>query len=58
MSLVNVHTILAREITFGKAQVMNGIKQICFSYTITATNTNNAFCKTELLMKVIFELIE
>jgi hypothetical protein len=44
------------KITFGETEIMNSIKQICFAYAITATNSHNRFCKNELLLKVIFEL--
>lgn len=54
--MMNIHLVLPGEVTFGEAEVMNGIKQIGFANTISTANTNNALVKLKLLLKIIFEL--
>ena len=56
VSMMNIQLVLAGKITFGEAEVMNGIKQIGFTDSIAAADTNNAFGKDELLVKIVFEL--
>ena len=58
MIVMNVQLVLPRKITFGKTEVMDSIQQIGLAHTIAAANTNNAFSKIELLVKIIFELKE
>jgi len=54
--MMNIHLVVPREIAFGKAQVMNGIQQVGFTYTIVSTDANNTLSKVELLLKIIFKL--
>ena len=45
------------KITLAHREVMNGIEQVGFTNTISATDTNNATAKIKLAAKVIFKLI-
>lgn len=56
VTLLDIETILAAEITFGETQVMNGIQAIGLANSITATNTYNAFCEPEFLLEIVLEL--
>lgn len=56
MACMNIQAILPCKIAAGKTEIMNGIKQVCFSYTITATDANNPFCKLKLFLEIILEL--
>ena len=56
IALVNAHGIWPGEVAFRKTQVMNGIQQVGFTYTIPAADTDNAFGKIKLLVIVVFEL--
>ncbi len=48
--------ILPCEITFSKAQVMNGIQEIGLTNAIPATDAGDAFRKFNLPVEIIFEL--
>ena len=54
--MMNIHLILSREIAFGKTQVVNGVQQVGFAYSIASADTNNALSKVELLLEIIFKL--
>ena len=58
MGVVDVQLVLSGEITFGEAEVVNGIEQIGFTNTIAAANANNAFGELKFLMKIILELVQ
>ena len=55
-ALVYVHGVGAGKIAFGKAEIMDGVEQIGFAYAVTAANAHDAFCKMELLVKIVLEL--
>lgn len=56
LSMLGYQAIVAGKITFGEAEIVNCIQQVCFPYTIPAANANHPFCKNEILVKIIFEL--
>jgi hypothetical protein len=56
MTMMNIQLILTGKITFGEAEVMDGIQQIGFTNSITAADTNNAFGELKLLVKIVLEL--
>ena len=58
VAMMNIHLILSREIAFGKTQVVNGVQQVGFAYSIASADTNNALSKVELLLEIIFKLEE
>ena len=53
-----MHTIRIRtgEITFGKTEVVDGIKQIGLASAIVTADSHNSFRKTEGLFCVVFKL--
>ena len=47
---------IAGKIAFGETEIMNGVEEVGFTYTIPAADTYNAFGKIKLLVIVVFEL--
>ena len=58
VSLENIELIVPAKITFCKTEIVDRVEQIGLANTIPSTNANNSLCKTELLVKIIFELVE
>ena len=56
MAVKNILLILAREIAFGKAEIMNSIEQIGLANAIAAGDSDNPLGEGKLRMKVVFEL--
>jgi hypothetical protein len=56
MTLQNVQGILAGKIAFRKTEIVNGVEQVGFANTISATDPDDPFPEAELLVKVVFEL--
>ena len=57
-AVMNIYRVCSQKITFGKAEVMNGIQQIGFANSIASANANDAFIKLIGILRVIFELIK
>ncbi len=53
---MNMLTIGAAKITLGKAEIMDGIKQICLTNAIRAANTGYSLGKTEKLLPVVLKM--
>jgi hypothetical protein len=51
-----IHLIGFGKIAFGKTQVINGVKKVCFSNSIIATDANDSFRKGKGSLFIIFEL--
>ena len=56
MSLQYILCVYAREITFGKTEIVNGIQQVGFSNAVGARNSNDPFSELHGSMPVILEL--
>ena len=54
--MLGYQAIVAGKITFGEAEIVNRIQQVCFPDTVSAANADYPFCKNEILVKIIFEL--
>ena len=52
----NILSILAAEIAFGKTEIMDGIKEVGFSQSVTPTNARNPFRENEFPAGIIFKL--
>jgi len=50
--------IVACKVAPGKAQVVNRIKQVCFTHAVFTANACYAFGKMQLPAEVIFKLVE
>ena len=47
---------IAGKIAFGETEIMNGVEEVGFTYTIASANAHNIFGKTKLLVIIIFKL--
>ena len=56
LAMMHINGIVAAEITFGKAEIMNGIQQVGFAYAIAAANAYNTGRKNMVLLYIIFKL--
>ena len=56
MSLLHTVHIGPGEITFGEAEIVNGIQQAGFAGAVVAADANNIFFKFKRTVAVVFEL--
>src|SRR5437870_5549324 len=56
LAMLYINAVMAGEITFCKAQIVNCIQQVCFTHTVFAADACNPLGKTKISMTVIFEL--
>lgn len=54
--MLNILLVGLGEVAAGKAQVVNGVQQVCFADAILAANPDDALTQVKLLVQVIFEL--
>jgi len=48
--------VLAGKVTFGEAEVMNGVQQVGFTPSVAPANPDQGGGKAKLLVEVVFEL--
>lgn len=54
--MLNIGAVQPCKIAFGKTEIVDGIKQVCFANAILAANTNDPFFKIKGTVTVVFEL--
>ena len=57
LPVLYIGRIAPAEITFGKAEIMNGIQQVGFAGAIPSADTHNSLLKIVVLVIVILKLI-
>jgi hypothetical protein len=48
--------VAAREIAFGKTEVIEGVEQVGLAHTVVATDADNSFSEPEGRLAVVLEL--